>query len=317
MRDLVGEVVQLGHKYTYAHFEIFRTTSIEQCPTLDQITRCLSVHCSQLKYLLSVVSVLFVFNQSAQSQTYQEFPMASCKGWSGTIISKSQIGTKNASMMGTVTRENIKEYCERTFDNGDGADKSAVVTKCMRETIADNAGAKISATADCATGRLTFTDERGRTRAAQFPLPPDSDQSCASGMPPLIEQFAILCPRSGKPSATPQRQTQARLPFADGTYVTDPSLCRLSAAQINDRLGDATGSSVRQINGSRLTNGYELSCNVTNVAAQGYQVRFQARCESEGEATRINGVWTKIDDRSFRIGQRTYSACGRSIWPIN
>lgn len=268
-----------------------------------------------MRSALAIAAWLLIGIQPIHSQDISEFPLASCKGWNGTIVSASRKNTESAVIIGTVTRDNIKEYCVRTYDNGDGTDKSALVTKCMRETITESAGANVSATANCLTGRMRFTDERGRTRDVQFPLAPDSDQSCASGMPPLIAQFAILCPRTGNTSPASPRTAQARLPFADGTYVTDPSLCRLSAQEINDRLGDTTGSRVRQINGNRLTDGYEMSCNVGGVAIQGDRVAFQARCESEGETTRINGAWIKIDDRTFRIGQRIYSACGRTIWP--
>lgn len=267
--------------------------------------------------ILPVLSLFFLTQiPSAYSQSIQEFPLASCKRWNGTIVSLSGVGTSRASMIGTVTRENLKEFCERSYDNGDGKDKSALVAKCMTETVSESAGARVSATANCSTGRLRFADERGKLQEAQFPLPSDSDQSCASGMPPLIAQFAILCPRGTKSSTAPQ-QAQTRLPFVDGTYVTDPSLCRLSAQQINDRLGDATSLQVRQINGARLTDGYEMSCNVIGVAVQGDNVRFQAGCEAEGESTRIKGSWIKIDARTFRIGQRTFQACGRSIWPTN
>lgn len=272
-------------------------------------------------FLMKILPILSVFflaqSQLAHSQAVQEFPLASCKSWNGTVVSVSGVGTNRASMVGTVTRDNLKEYCERTHDNGDGKDKSALIGKCMTEMVAGSAGASVSATANCSTGHLRFTDERGKSREAQFPLPVDSDQSCASGMPPLIAQFAILCPRSVAPSSARSASQQARLPFADGTYVTDPSLCRLNAQQINDRLGDATSLQVRQINGSRLTDGYEMSCKVNGVAMQGDNVRFQAGCESEGAPTRVKGSWIKIDDRTFRIGQRIFQACGRSIWPSN
>ncbi|WP_293801440.1 hypothetical protein [uncultured Bosea sp.] len=265
--------------------------------------------------ILPILSIFFLSHSHlVYSQTIQEFPLASCKSWNGTVVSISGAGTSRASMVGTVTRDNLKEYCERTHDNGDGKDKSALIAKCMTEMVSGSAGASVSATANCSTGRLRFTDERGKSREAQFPLPSDSDQSCASGMPPLIAQFAILCPRSVAPSSGSK---QARLPFADGTYVTDPSLCRLNAQQINDRLGDATSLQVRQINGARLTDGYEMSCKVVSVSMQGDNVRFQAGCASEGEPTRIRGSWIKIDDRTFRIGQKTFQACGRSIWPAN
>lgn len=259
------------------------------------------------------ISILLI-NQSL-SQPIKDFPLASCKSWNGTIVSYVGIGTKKSEIIGTVTRDNVKEYCDRIYDNGDASDKTPLIAQCIKETVSKSAGVRVSATADCSTGRLSFTDETGRARVVRFPLAPDADVSCASGMPPLIEQFAILCPRGAKPTSAPSRAPLARLPFADGTYVTEPGLCRLSADEITERFGDGTGLRVRQINGSRLTDGYEMSCNVGGVTTRGERVMFRARCDSEGEATRINGDWLKIDDRTFRIGQRTFMACGRSIWP--
>lgn len=108
-------------------------------------------------------------------------------------------------------------------------------------------------------------------------------------------------------------QGAKRLPFADGTYVTDAAICRMTEDQRVARFGDQVGSMVRNIEGSQLDNSYELSCKIGSVKVSGSSVRFRANCESEGEPNTINGSWTRIDDRSFKIGNRTFTACGRLI----
>lgn len=260
-------------------------------------------------------TAITIYANPAQTQTSSDFPLASCAGWNGTLLSKSGIGTAKAEILGVVTKANIQEYCERIHDNGDDKTLAGRVAKCMRETVPEHAGETISATANCTKGEMRFVNARGKSTRAKFPLQPDSDQSCASGMPPLIAQYAIMCPQPPGPQRS--RTANSRLPLEDGTYVTEPSLCRLTADQITEKLGDETGMRVRQINGNKLTDGYEMSCTIRAVSIRDQNVRFQATCSSEGERARINGAWTIIDAKTFRIGSRTFSACGRSIWPFN
>lgn len=108
-------------------------------------------------------------------------------------------------------------------------------------------------------------------------------------------------------------QDSRRLPFPDGTYVTRPELCRMTGEQISNRFTTDADIVVRHIEGRKLRGGYEMNCEVRSVALQGNAVRFRAMCEQEGEANAVNGSWVRIDDRSFRIGNRTYTSCGRLI----
>lgn len=112
---------------------------------------------------------------------------------------------------------------------------------------------------------------------------------------------------------TVDAQTLKRLPFPDGTYVTNPDLCRMTPDQQTAKFGDSVGSMVRNIEGRKLDNGYELSCQVASVMLSGAAIKFKANCESEGEPNTVNGSWMKVDEKSFKIGSRTFTACGRLI----
>lgn len=52
--------------------------------------------------------------------------------------------------------------------------------------------------ANCRAGTVVFTYGDGKPARAKFPLGVDADTSCASGMPPLVEQFKMLCPAAAK-----------------------------------------------------------------------------------------------------------------------
>lgn len=100
------------------------------------------------------------------------------------------------------------------------------------------------------------------------------------------------------------------LPFPDGRYVTDRSLCSLSDQEMLERHGDMLGTMVRIIDGTRLTNAYEMSCTVDNVRVAGNDVRFDAQCGREGQTSVVNGRYVRISPTSFRLGQETFSLCG-------
>lgn len=108
-------------------------------------------------------------------------------------------------------------------------------------------------------------------------------------------------------------RAQGPLPFADGTYVTDPALCAMTASETTTKFGDMTGAMVRNLKGNKLDNGYELSCTISNVRVSGNTVRFRAACEAEGEAQVIEATWVRLDPRRFRVGQRVFQWCGRLI----
>lgn len=125
-----------------------------------------------------------------------DFPLASCKGWNGTVVDLSDRDTAKAGMDGIVTKMDLREYCERD-PGGETVQYGGKLTvpQCVERHWKDERRTKLSATANCRTGALSMTMGE-RVARARFPLDPDSDTSCASGMPPLIEQFKALCPRA-------------------------------------------------------------------------------------------------------------------------
>lgn len=101
------------------------------------------------------------------------------------------------------------------------------------------------------------------------------------------------------------------LPFPDGTYVTDPALCRLTDRQRSERYGDELVLMVRHVEGNRLTDGYEMVCTVLSAGLSGNTVRYRTRCNMEGRWETATGTMTRLSESSFRIGTRTFRSCGR------
>ena len=128
---------------------------------------------------------------------FGDFPLASCKSHGGTIVEKSGTNTANALIRGIVTKADLQEYCDRdpggiTILNAGKLTISQCVTQLQQETRK----VEISSTANCNTGVLNFLYDKGAAVRVKFPLAPNSDTSCASGMPPLIAQFKIMCPNA-------------------------------------------------------------------------------------------------------------------------
>ncbi len=101
------------------------------------------------------------------------------------------------------------------------------------------------------------------------------------------------------------------LPFPDGTYVTDPALCRMTDRQRSERHGDELVLMVRHVEGNRLTDGYEMVCTVLSARTSGNTVRYRTRCNMEGRWETAAGTMTRLGETSFRIGTRTFRSCGR------
>jgi hypothetical protein len=68
--------------------------------------------------------------------------------------------------------------------------------QCVVQMQQEIGRADLSTTANCSSGALTFRYGARPPTMVHFPLTANSDTSCASGMPPLIEQYKLLCPAS-------------------------------------------------------------------------------------------------------------------------
>lgn len=124
-----------------------------------------------------------------------DFPHASCKTWNGTIVAISGVNTRNASMTGIITPADVQEYCERD----PGAETvqfggKLTTAQCVERYFAKLRNLKLLVRADCARATVEFHDG-DRVERVRLPA---ADTSCASGNPPMIEQFIKLCPTRAK-----------------------------------------------------------------------------------------------------------------------
>lgn len=99
------------------------------------------------------------------------------------------------------------------------------------------------------------------------------------------------------------------LPFPDGRYVTDASLCPMSDQEMANRHGDMIGTMVRIIKGAEIFDGGEMFCTIGNVRVEGNDVRFRAECAAEGQTETVNGRYVRVSSTSFRLGGQTFSLC--------
>ncbi|MEN3237856.1 hypothetical protein PUR29_30680 [Methylobacterium ajmalii] len=128
-----------------------------------------------------------------------DFPLASCKGWNGTVVERDGIDTTHATMRGIVTKADLQEYCERD-PGGETKQFGGKLTtaQCVANYLRSEGRATIAAQANCKAGTVSYRYGDRQAAKARFPLGPDGDTSCASGNPPMIEQFKMLCPAAAK-----------------------------------------------------------------------------------------------------------------------
>src|SRR5690349_15145012 len=101
----------------------------------------------------------------------------------------------------------------------------------------------------------------------------------------------------------------APLPFEDGRYVVEPELCFWNDEQMMFAYTDRLGRLQRNIDGETLSDGYELSCQVSNVQRDGNKVTFTALCQTEGEEETIEGSYTFLSPNAFRLYGQSFRRC--------
>src|SRR5262245_33450868 len=113
-----------------------------------------------------------------------DFPVASCASWNGTVVERSGIDTRAAAMQGIVTKADLQDYCER--DPG-GETKpyggSLSTDECVAKYMKKERRTKLVSEANCRRGTIKFR-YGSDVSTAKFPLDPEADRSCASGLPP-------------------------------------------------------------------------------------------------------------------------------------
>ena len=105
-------------------------------------------------------------------------------------------------MTGKITESDLREYCQR--DPGGGvASGKLTIDKCVEQNHRKVLNDTLISIADCRKGVLTVS---GYSLVPSYnrtvSMPPRGDRSCASGMPPLIEQYNLLCRKPSRASAT-------------------------------------------------------------------------------------------------------------------
>lgn len=136
---------------------------------------------------------------TSPTYAFGDYPLASCKFNNGTIIEKTGVNTDKAMIKGIVTKADIQEYCER--DPGGVTRKTGgklTLKQCVEQEYRSQKELDLKTTASCPLKTLSYRVNGTLIRSIKFPLPLDADTSCASGMPPLISQFIILCPDAAK-----------------------------------------------------------------------------------------------------------------------
>ena len=140
-------------------------------------------------------SIVLLLADTTHAFAAQDFPLASCAGWGATVTSQTGVNTARAIMHGIVTKEDIIEYCNRdpggeTRQHGG----SLTVNQCVGSNSKLAGEAEYISEANCQMDVLVLRRRGEPQRKVVLPLGDNADTSCASGLPPLIAEFKILCP---------------------------------------------------------------------------------------------------------------------------
>ncbi|MBB3020415.1 hypothetical protein FHR70_003496 [Microvirga lupini] len=146
-----------------------------------------------------VAAALWVLLIPGHSYAGGDFPVASCKSWNGTVVERLGIDTSAATMRGIITKADLEEYCERD-PGGETKQYGGKLTtgQCVSRYQKTERNIVLAAQADCRAGTIQFRYGSQAPRKVRFPLGEEADTSCASGLPPLIEQFKMLCPTAAR-----------------------------------------------------------------------------------------------------------------------
>lgn len=129
------------------------------------------------------------------------------------------------------------------------------------------------------------------TGERRFVLP--VDEEAGSQSQPLVAQAVI--------------QT-GPLPFRDGRYLSDTSMCALSVEQIVARVGDEIHYMLYEIAAPHF-NGVESFCTVSSASRSGDTVDIRATCEEEGTVHETTWAVDFVSPTAFRSGGTTYRLC--------
>ena len=173
------------------------------------------------------------------------FPLASCKGWNGTINVMDGLNSTKATMTGSVLAKDLREYCTRD-PGGETTNYGGKLSieQCVEKYLAQK-NDPLTTTANCETGDLVFErylNGEKKTTTVSFPLAIGTDRSCASGLMPLEYQFAMLCPTNADSddwiAAGQQRKADAENQKADADAEEQKRLADEKHKQLSDKAAE-------------------------------------------------------------------------------
>jgi uncharacterized protein len=142
-----------------------------------------------------------------KSSSKNEFPLASCKSWNGTITFITGQDTSNAQMEGAVRQDDLLEYCLRqSIGQTAPLRGSNSIEQCVNDLKKDEEGTKLAARADCLQRKIS--NRRGQDHSEEYLFVPIAGEvnwltqdvsipfptACAGDMFPVEQQFRLLCP---------------------------------------------------------------------------------------------------------------------------
>jgi hypothetical protein len=152
----------------------------------------MTTHFTKSLFLMLFVFMFFCAT-SISAFAFGDYPHASCKSWDGTIVEISGLNSARASMVGKITEQDVKEFCLRQPPDPTTKSGKRQVKQCIKDTLMETSGLILRTLANCRDGSITFSVGSWK-KSARFPLSQDEGTGCASNLPPVIEQFRILCP---------------------------------------------------------------------------------------------------------------------------
>ena len=153
------------------------------------------------------------------------------------------------------------------------------------------------------------------SRALMDEIQPAGDREISVAGPEISVDGARIETAQAAPEPGTQPVDMDRLPFPDGTYTIDPRYCSMTPGEAGD-LGDGIATVQQVIEGRQIERGYEVSCEIEAVSADGDLLSVEAGCMAEG--FREARDWTVervsptafIERGGFLDGER-FELCGQ------
>lgn len=160
----------------------------------------------------------------------------------------------------------------------------------------------------------------GQFEVTMTVLNPGDARCCPSGERRFVIELGGAAPSSsdatsadvGERAATPESIGGApravALPFADGRYLSDQSLCGLDDGEIVDRIGDEIHYVLYVIEDGQV-GGADSFCEVSEVSRDGDLVQMDAACATEGSVFTTVIEMTFLSETAFQASGQVFERC--------